>query len=273
MTPPVPQEASLDRLFPHPATSLTDTQLLAAYGYDDGPVQVTETEAETAGRNLRAWVRFNFVSSVDGSATRGGLSGSLGDAADHRVFALLRRMTDVILVGAGTVRAEGYSGPLVSATDQQWRAARGLPPHPAVAYVSGSLDLDPDGGLFAQAPVRPLIFTAADADPARRRALSQVADVVSAGDSHVRPEAVRAELVARGLASVLCEGGPRLLGSFQAAGAVDELCLTLAPVLAGGTGPRISAGAPEAAAAGLQLRHVLRSGSTLLLRYVRPAPE
>ena len=236
---------------------LTDDELLAAYAWDD-------VAATLSGRPL---FRFNFVTSIDGAASLAGRSGGLGDGADHRVFALLRRTCDVILVGAGTVRAEGYSGELLDAPGQSWRAARGVPAHPGLALVSGSLDLDPDSPLFRQAPVRPLVLTSAAAPESRRTALAAVADVVVAGERSVEPDQVALVLADRGYRRVLCEGGPKVFGSFQAAGLVDDLCLTVSPLLTAGTATRITAGTPEIAPHRLELAQVLRGGDTLLLRY------
>ncbi len=183
-------------------------------------------------------------------------------------IAAIRRELPQMLVGAGTVRTEGYAGDLLPAQTQSGRARRGLAAHPGIAVVSTSLDLDPESGFFAEAPVRPLILTAAAAPESRRSALEEVADVVVAGARTVEPRQAAAVLAGRGHRRVLCEGGPQLFGSFQSAGLVDELCLTLAPVLAAGAAGRISAGAPELGLARLRLAHVLRSGDTLLLRYL-----
>ncbi|MGW9403795.1 pyrimidine reductase family protein [Arthrobacter sp. NPDC055585] len=236
---------------------LNDSQLLDAYAWDTVPGQ--------AGRPC---FRFNFIASLDGAVSFNGRSGELGNDADRRVFGLLRSTADLILVGAGTVRTEGYAGDLLPARTQSGRARRGLAAHPGIAVVSASLDLDPESGFFAEAPVRPLILTAAAAPESRRSALEEVADVVVAGARTVEPRQAAAVLAGRGHHRVLCEGGPQLFGSFQSAGLVDELCLTLAPVLAAGAAGRISAGAPELGLARLRLTHVLRSGDTLLLRYL-----
>ena len=239
-----------------PETELSDEQLMAAYVWDDSAVPTR-----------RPFFRFNFVASADGAAALDGRSGGLGDGADHRVFELLRQTADVILVGAGTVRAEGYSGELLAPAGQLWRAGRGMASHPGLAIVSGSLDLDPDSALFREAPVRPLLLTAAAAPAERRTALAGVADVVVAGERTVEPEQAARVLAGRGFHRVLCEGGPQLFGSFQAAGMVDELCLTVSPLLTPGTAPRITGGTPEIAPHRLNLVHVLRGGDTLLLRY------
>jgi riboflavin biosynthesis pyrimidine reductase len=240
------QHVTIDRVWPSPAADLTDDELVEA---------------------LREPVlRVNFVSSVDGAATRDGLSGGLGDPADRRYFELLRRVAEVVLVGAGTVRAEGY-GPLrVSDDSAAWRVANGLPPHPVFAIASGSLDLDPGSRIFAEAPVRPIVLTTPGHDA---RGFAGLADVVETGaGERIDAASAVAALRARGLTRILCEGGPHLFGALLAADVVDELCVTLEPTLEAGDARRIAAGTlPEPR--GLELVHVLRSASTLLLRYAR----
>ena len=242
----------MDRLFPTPVADVDDEQLLSWYAMPERP---------------EGWVRFNFVASADGAATVQGRSGGLGNAADFRVLHLLRRLADVLLVGAGTIRAEGYGGDLVGDDGRTWRLEHGLSPHPPVAVVSGRLDLDPGAPLFTEAVARPIVVTTVQADAERRRALARVADVVDAGEATVDPVAAMRALAERGLVRVLSEGGPTLLGSFQQADTLDDLCLSLSPVLVGGTAPRIAVGAGEHLRR-LQLAHVLEGEGLLLLRYV-----
>ncbi|MHA7262521.1 pyrimidine reductase family protein [Arthrobacter sp. TMN-37] len=241
-------------LLPGAPDPLTEADLLAAYAYPP------------SGRPV---VRFNFIASADGAAASAGRSGGLGNDGDRRIFALLRRLADVIVVGAGTVRAEGYEGELIDPGAQAARRAAGRADHPAIALISGSLGLDPESGVFSAAPVRPLVFTTTGADPGRRRALEAVADVVDCGDSQVDPAGVVRYLSGRGLPRVLCEGGPAVLASFTAAGLVDELCLSLSPLLVGGAGPRISNGAGLGQPAPLRLASLLSEDSALYARYVR----
>jgi riboflavin biosynthesis pyrimidine reductase len=242
------QHVAIDRLWPDPAAELSDDALV--------------TELRAADPVLRV----NFVSSVDGAATRDGLSGGLGDPADRRYFELLRRVADVVLVGAGTVRAEGYGPMRVSTDSATWRASHGLAPHPVFAIVTGSLDLDPRSRIFTEAPARPIVVTTAGHDT---RALAEVADVVEAGaGERIDADAGVAALRARGLSRILCEGGPQLFGALLAADLVDELCVTVEPSLEAGDARRIAAGELPAPRA-LELVHVLRAGSTLLLRYAR----
>ncbi|MFZ4893994.1 pyrimidine reductase family protein [Plantibacter sp. Mn2098] len=214
-------------------------------------------------------VRVNFVTSLDGSATVDGVSGGLGGPADKLVFDVLRRLADVVLVGAGTVRTEGYGAMRLDDDAAAWRQANGHPPHPVFALVSGRLDLDPASDVFQKAPVRPVVLTTASADAERRASLAAVADVVDCGDEHVEPARVIAALVERGLPQILCEGGPTLFGSFIAADVVDELCLTISPTLVGGEGIRIAAGGASPAPRRLRLAHLLESDGLLLSRYTR----
>jgi riboflavin biosynthesis pyrimidine reductase len=171
----------------------------------------------------------------------------------------------VVLVGAGTVRDEGYGPMRVSDASAGWRSQRGMPPHPVFAIVTGDLDLDPSSPIFTQAPVRPIVITTTRSDAAK---FAGVADVVAAGSAHVDLPAALAAIRAAGHAQVLCEGGPSLFGSFIAADLVDELCITVSPTLEAGDGPRIAHGAVPAARK-MRLGHILRSGDALLLRYVR----
>lgn len=246
----------IDSLLPAVSAALSDEDLGTHY---------------LAGTSAAArWLRVNFISSIDGAATVDGRSGGLGDDADHRVFDILRRLCDVVLVGAGTVRAEGY-GPMVVDDDAMTaRVAAGLKPQPTFAIVSGALNLDPKSTIFTNSPVRPIIVTTASAPAARREVLEHLADVIVCGEDGVDAGAIADALADRGLTRIHCEGGPHLFGSLLAADVVDELCLTISPQLVGGDAGRIVSGdlpAPR----GFGLAGILRSGDTLLLRYVRAA--
>ena len=229
---------------------------------DDGLAQCYAVDPDA--RSLR----MNFVSSIDGAATAGGLSGGLSGVADKRVFGILRRLCDAVLVGAGTVRAEGYGAMRLERAALEWRRASGLAEHPVFAIVSGALHLDPGSAVFAEAPVRPVVVTVAASASAKRRALERVADVLVCGDEKLDAHVMLGELAKRGLRQVLCEGGPTLFGALLEADCVDELCLTVSPRIEAGAAPRIAAGA-IAQARPMVLRHALVSGSTLLLRYLR----
>jgi riboflavin biosynthesis pyrimidine reductase len=248
-------EPAISRIFPLPAEE----------GIGDKDI----AELYSEGVSGLPWVRVNFVASADGAATHQGLSGGLSDAADKRVFDILRRLCDVVLVGAGTVRAEGYSAMRVDAASERVRKTRGLTAHPVFAIVSASLDLDPASPIFRQAPERPIVFTTELSRPDTREALSEVADVIVCGRDRVEVGAMVRTLADRGLGRIHCEGGPHLFGDLIASGELDELCLTIAPRLEAGVASRVSSGASPIAPIGMRLAHTLVSGSTLLLRYVR----
>jgi riboflavin biosynthesis pyrimidine reductase len=239
------------QLLPHPADELTDDDLLAAYAPPPG-----------ADRH----VRVNFVASADGAVAVDGRSHGLSSPADKRVFGLLRDLADVVLVGAGTVRDEGYGYPAFGDRERERRRARGLAPTPTFAVVSGSLDLDLTSSLFTGPPVRTVVLTAASALADRRAALEPVADVVPAGADRVDLAAALDALAARGLRRVLCEGGPSLLAGLAAAGLLDEVCLTVSPLLAGPGAGRITAG-PRHPPLPMRVGHLLEEDGALFLRY------
>ena len=209
----------------------------------------------------RPWVRTNFVTTLDGAATgQDGTSGTLGGEADTRVFALLRSLADVIVVGAGTARDEGYADFDV---DTELRARLGLSPVPVMVLVSRSLGIPP-------ALVRPgiAVVTTAGADPDAVAALRETIEVIQAGHDQVDWAAVLAEFADRGWNRVLCEGGPSLHGELVELDLVDELCLTIAPVLAAGDAPRIAHGQALVHHA-MTLGHAIEADGGLLTRWVR----
>ncbi|HEY5334667.1 MAG TPA: pyrimidine reductase family protein [Mycobacteriales bacterium] len=214
-------------------------------------------------------VRAVFVSSLDGAATKGGRSGGLGGATDRTVFAVLRGLADVILVGAGTARAEGY-GPVTAASS--WDGLRdGRSPTPPIALVSRSLDVDLTGPLFADAPehARTIVLTCAAAPAHRRRAAGRVADVIVAGDDQVEISVALAGLAQRGHRRISCEGGPRLFAQVARDGCLDELCLTLSPLLLAGDAPRITNGPALSDGLDLDLVSLFEDQGYLFLRYGR----
>lgn len=225
-------------------------------------------QAYTAPRD-RPTVRVNFVSSLDGAVEVAGFSRGLSDPVDQQVIGLLRAHADAVMVGAGTLRHEGY-GPLkLRASRREMRRERGLPDLPVLVVVSSALDLDPEHRVFTEAPVRPIVLTHAAADPDRRAALARVADVVVCGESVVDLAVGRAELARRGHVAVLCEGGPHLFGALLAADLVDELCLTISAKLAGAGAGRIVAGPGRNEPLPMRLVHVIGAGNTLFTRYAR----
>jgi riboflavin biosynthesis pyrimidine reductase len=208
------------------------------------------------------WTRLGMVSSLDGGAALGGLSAGLSGDADRYVFALLRSRCDVVLVGAGTARAEGYRPARVSEPRQQARTARGQRPTPLVAVVSRGGGLPAGSPLLAPGAGTLLLTTEAGA----REAPPGLEPVVT-GTDRVDLAAGLAALRARGLDQVLCEGGPSLAGDLAAAGLLDELCLTTSPVLAGGDGPRLLRTAEELGRPA-RLASLVHGDGALLARWV-----
>jgi riboflavin biosynthesis pyrimidine reductase len=255
------------QIYPDEAV-LTDAGLAARYAY---PRQ----DAADA-----RWLRANMVMSLDGAATLRGRSGGLSGEADKQVFAMLRALADVILVGAGTARVEGY-GPVRPGTEGvRWAWLReGRPPAPPIAVITRRLDLDPESSLLAPAAghARTIVITTEAAPAGRRAAVAAAAEVIVAGGTSVDLPAALDALSVRGYRRVLTEGGPHLLSQVIAAGLLDELCLTLSPLLAGpgasrivaGTGPGLTPGGDSAHP--LALAHVLADDGHLLCRYLREA--
>ncbi len=214
----------------------------------------------------------NFIASADGATSVGGVSGGLQTPGDGRVFAALRDLADVVVAGSGTVTAEGYGPSRPSPERQSLRRAYGLREVPPIAVISRSLRLDPGAALFAAATARTIVLTCSAADPTRRAALSRVADVVVCGEESVDPAAARTALAERQLTRVLCEGGPGVFGEWTGAGVVDELCLTVSPLLAGPGAGRIVAGESWPGPARLSLVSLLEEDGALFCRYAVEAP-
>jgi riboflavin-specific deaminase-like protein len=218
----------------------------------------------------RPWVLLNMISSADGGTAVDGVSGGLGGQADKKVFAALRTLPDVILVGAATVEAERYGPPRPSPDVQEARRGRGQRAKPRLVVVSGSLSCNLSLPLFADADDdnRPLVVTGEAAEPNLIRATESVAEVRVLGERHVDLPALLAALRSEGARVVLAEGGPSLNGALVAADLVDELCLSLSPTLAGGDSARIVRGAPSALRS-LVLERVLEEDGLLFFRYLR----
>jgi riboflavin biosynthesis pyrimidine reductase len=222
-------------------------------------------------RNAEPTLRVNFVASIDGAATLDGLSGGLSGPEDKQIFGTLRMVCDALVVASGTVRAENYDALRLGPRRRAWRLAHGLTEFPLMVVVSASLDLNLEQEIFSDAPIRPIVITHARAPAERRAAAEKVAEVRTIGADEVDLAAALAGLQAQGAAQVLCEGGPHLLGALTAADLVDELCLTVSPLLAGPGAGRITAGLPAPPRA-MSLRSILTGGDMLFLRYARPGP-
>jgi riboflavin biosynthesis pyrimidine reductase len=214
-------------------------------------------------RNPAPTLRVNFIASADGAVTVDGLSGGLHGPGDKEIFDSLRTVCDALIVASGTVKAENYDALRLTDEARAWRVAHGLAAFPLMVVVSRSMDLNWDQLIFADAPIPPIVLT-------RRggRAPAGV-EVIAVGDDEVDLVAGLQILHERGATQLLSEGGPTLFGALIAAGLVDELCLTVSPLLVGGGPGRISAGPAAESARKMSLRHVLTLEDMLFLRYVR----
>ena len=245
------------QLIPHPGRDV-EPDLAAVYAYPG---------------HARRWVRANMVASADGAAQADGRSGGLSGAADKKVFRALRGLADVILVGASTVRKEGYKQP--AAPGEQYarvRAAAGQRPVAAIAVVSASLELDFDAPLYREAAVPTVIVTVEDAPPDRLAAARQAGEVVLAGTGRADLGLAVDLLAESGRGRILCEGGPRLLAAVAEAGRLDELCLTVSPQLTAGHATRILDGPPLEPPLPLTLHTLLVEDGFLFTRHLVATP-
>lgn len=237
---------------------------------DDGPADVVY--ADLPVRRTGRWVGLDMVASVDGAVAVDGRSGPLGGEGDLAAFRGLRAAADVVLVGAGTARREGYGPPKVRPDLQARRRERGQAPVPAMAVVSRSLDLSGAERLL-DGEVDLHVLTCAGSDPARRDELdARGAFVVVAGDAEVDLAQALDHLEGLGLARVLGEGGPTLNGHLLDAGLVDEVFLTVGALLVGTQGAGI-AGPPLPSPVPVTLLEGRVHGDEVLLRYAVGTPD
>jgi riboflavin biosynthesis pyrimidine reductase len=250
--------ATVQSLWPIPPEgavtgAVTDTDLERIYGYPE---------------NLdRPWVQANFISSADGAATLDGKSEGLSHPADKRIFLIGRDLADVVLVGAGTARVERYRGVKTGKDRAERRARLGLAPVPPIAVVTASAAIDSSSPLLTDTLVPPIIITVSSAPPDRRDKLAEAgADILISGEYTVDLPRALTELSRRGLRRVDCEGGPRLFGDLIADDLVDQLCLTIAPLLAGAAPGRVAAGRPSLLPRKMDLASILyEDGYSMML--------
>lgn len=216
------------------------------------------------------WVTGHMVAGLDGTASVDGRVGSLSTTPDQALFRRMRQIADVVLVGAETVRREGYGSVRLDESAQAERREQGRSATPPLAVVSRSLAFDWTAKAFADAPedARTHVITCAAADPERRARAAEVAEVVVAGEDRVEAAAAMRALAELGHRVVLCEGGPNWLGELVAADRLDELCLSIAPMMGGDPLP-VSVTPPGAGLAQFELKGAMAEDDTLFLRYER----
>jgi len=221
--------------------------------------------ADARGRTDRPWVILNMVSSIDGATAVGGGASGLNDADDRALFRAMRAVADVVLVGAQTVRAEGYGPIRLDEAMASHRSAAGLEGVPKLVILSRSLDIDRDSRVFSDPAGRPTILTGIDSDPEGIALLEDVADIEQIDSldgagivGHLDDARV-----------ILCEGGPRVNSQLIAAGVVDEIALTLAPMVALGESQRMAHGPSLDPALEMRLDRAVTGERSLFLRYIR----
>ncbi len=242
------------------------------------PVQVGQfieeldlAERGAAGLSSRPYVLLNMVSTADGRATLSGRSGGIGGQADKALFLGLRTIVDGVMAGAGTVRAERYRRLIRDEGRRAARRERGLAEEPLACVVSGRLALSQEIPLLADPQARVAILTASQASlPPGCKA--QIEYVRAMRDGVLDLSGAMGRLRAdHGIRTLLCEGGPHLGTQLLQEGLVDELFLSLSPLLASGdtTGEtlRILSGPELDPPVALELVSVLEHDSHLFLRY------
>ena len=219
----------------------------------------------------RPWVMVNMIASADGAAAVDGVSEALGNPADQAVFSAVRACADWIVAGANTVRAERYRLPRPGETSRRARRAAGRAERPRLAVVSAGLDFDLDLPLFADQRAdddQPVILTGGDAGSEAVERLDPVAEVVRLASARPSPTEILAELSRRGAGVVLSEGGPSFNAQLAYAGMIDELCLSVAPLVAGGPSPRVVHGSRRTVPLNMSIDHLLEASDTLFVRYL-----
>lgn len=225
-------------------------------------------EVDRSSPRHECWVAAHMVAGLDGTAAVDGRVGALSTSPDQDLFRDMREIPDVVLVGAETVRLEGYGPVRLSDDSQARRRNQGKADTPPIAVVSRSLDLDPAASVFADAPEHAptMVVTCAAADPDRRSRVDEFAEVIEAGDDKVDPARALRALADRECDVVLCEGGPTWLGELVAADRLDELLLTVSPMMGGDALP-VSVTQPGSGVARFDLMGAMSEDGTLFLRY------
>jgi riboflavin biosynthesis pyrimidine reductase len=225
---------------------------------------LAEVRASERAAEDRPFVFVNMIATADGRAARDGRTETLGAEADLELLLELRTIADAVLVGTGTLRAEGYARLAGSPERRARRRAAGLAEDPLAVVLSRGFDIPWEAGLFQALEQPVLVYAGPDAgEPPPTPAPVEVVRL-----EEPTPRAALADLRARGIRALLCEGGPTLTRALVADGLADELFLTIAPLLTGDPSePTILAGAKLPEAAELELVWTLRAGAELFLRY------
>jgi riboflavin-specific deaminase-like protein len=217
----------------------------------------------------RPYLALNMVATADGRITIAGRSGPIGNEADRELFHELRAQVDAVMVGAGTVRTERYGRMVRDPARRERRVAAGLEPDPIAVVVSARLALDADIPLLQDPDSHVVVVTAAEGEIEgdMRARVDYIRANADDAPGTVPLGPALAELRARGVGTVLCEGGPVLNSTLLGERLVDELFLVVASKLAGGSGPGMVSGPELDPTAELELVSALEAGGDLFLRY------
>jgi riboflavin biosynthesis pyrimidine reductase len=267
---PQPQSQLLTSLLP-PAPAASADEVVERLGLWERPPRRLAAAGPAAAGSARPYVLLNMVSSTDGRASAGGRSAPLSGPADRALFRALRTPVDAVLAGAGTVRSERYGRVLRDPERRAERRSRGMSEEPLACIATSRLALDPALPLLAEPAAKVVVLTGSAQElPSTAAAVSYV----RAGTERMLdlPRALADLREQHGVELLLCEGGPHLAGELLAAGVLDELFLSLSPMLLGspagaGREPRILSGVELDPPVALELLSVLHSGSALFLRY------
>lgn len=239
------------------------------------PPPVVEVDADDAYRDSRPmvdgrpWLMMNMISTIDGATEIGGVSGPLGGPGDKDIFGTIRTLPDIILVGSATAMAERYTPPSSSVSTKARRLSNGAWPVARVAVVSRRLNFDLTLPVFTRPDQRPIVVTTEDADPTGLDRVAKHADVLQCGIGSVDFAEALHQMATLGATVVLSEGGPSINGALINEDLVDELLISISPLVGGGDSEGIIHGAILQQPQQLVLRHVLTEDHFLFLRYVR----
>jgi riboflavin biosynthesis pyrimidine reductase len=220
-------------------------------------------------RDGKPWVMLNIVESIDGATAIDGSATGLNDADDRKLFLALRAVTDVVMNGAATVRAENLGPVRLSEDMKRRRLEAGMQGPPTMVVLSRSLSLDPGLRIFSDPERRPMVITDIDADPDRLEALGDVAEIVQIEELDGAGIIDALEDVS----VILCEGGPTINSQLIESGFVDEVNLTISPVLALGDSKRVASGPAVHTPTAMRLDRTLLGDRSLFLRFVRDRGE
>jgi 2,5-diamino-6-(ribosylamino)-4(3H)-pyrimidinone 5'-phosphate reductase len=204
----------------------------------------------------RPYLALNMVATVDGRAALNGSAVGIGSALDKRLMRELRAEADVVLHGAGTVRADPLSARVPHELVEQ-RVARGLTPQPLGAIITRSGNLPSKHPYYESSTV---IYVIGE------RTVPVVEPLVSVCHVSTVLDAVR-DLGRRGVRRILCEGGPTLNAALFEAGLVDDIYLTIAPKLIGGDDPLTIVKGGRFGTIPLTLQSLIEIEGELFLRY------